>query len=79
VPLFVNPDHVFRARDVLDLGCGRGVRTAEAVKEWKNARFVRVDSTDVFSPREHLRTRCGLTEGAGGVLCCDGLLWHLVE
>jgi cyclopropane fatty-acyl-phospholipid synthase-like methyltransferase len=44
----VPPENVFGARRVLDLGCGCGVWTAEAVKEWKNVRLVGVDLTDVF-------------------------------
>lgn len=63
VPLFVGPETVSRAREVLDLGCGRGVWIAEAAKEWKNARFVGIDLIDVFPSPEHLRKRCGLTEG----------------
>jgi ubiquinone/menaquinone biosynthesis C-methylase UbiE len=62
VPLFVNPENISKAREVLDLGCGRGVWMTEAVKEWKNARFVGVDLIDVFPSPEHLRKRGGLTE-----------------
>jgi trans-aconitate methyltransferase len=53
VPLLVNPENVFRAREVLDFGCGRGVWTAEAVKEWKNVQFVGIDLTDMFPPPEY--------------------------
>lgn len=59
---FTPLDNSSKVKSVLDLGCGRGDWITNAVKEWKNAKFIGFDLVDVFLTPQDMREKRGLQD-----------------